>query len=305
MQYNMQDNYNMLIKRVLDTLDKTDLQKIKKQLAKIKENTICTGVGGSKVVSDYASSILNSKNNISSISCEPQEINFLNLKPYQNVLTCSYSGTNYGVEMSFSNTLNKYLLSHNKISNVNNLTYYSSYQDEHSFISLAATLMPMSILLAYYLDNDFQIIKEILNQTKTYHVEPNNVFEIISASYPKAAETFLESTMTESGIAIPILHGKYGYCHGRSTIAKDNKHSLILMNQNTTLDNLLLTELPQYFKQIIEIKSRYQDPIIDDYYRTYQAMLLTKEIAKINHKDLSEVDYLPIVKKLYKFKGSM
>ena len=91
MQYNMQDNYNMLIKRVLDTLDKTDLQKIKKQLAKIKENTICTGVGGSKVVSDYASSILNSKNNISSISCEPQEINFLNLKPYENVLTCSYS----------------------------------------------------------------------------------------------------------------------------------------------------------------------------------------------------------------------
>lgn len=305
MNTNMQENYSLLPKRVLDTLNRTDLEDIKSKLQRIKESTICTGVGGSKVVSDYASAILEYKNNITTTSCEPQTLLSKNLTPYQNVLVCSYSGNNYGVTMSLSNNLTPYILSSTPIDNAINLTYLSTYPKEKSFISLAATLMPMSILLAYYLDNDINIIEEILKETSSYIIKPSPVYEIISSSNPNAPESFLESTLTESGIAIPIIHGKYGYCHGRTTISKSSNHSLILFDNHTELDELLKQELPPYYQQIIILKSKYQDPLIDKFYLTYQSMYLAKQIAESTNKDLSNVDYSPLVKKLYKFKGSM
>lgn len=305
MKTNMAENYELLPKRVLDTLERTDLEQIKEKLKRIKGNTICTGVGGSKVVSDYASAVLEKKNNVIAISCEPQVLPHNNLQNYENVLACSYSGKNYGVEVSFSNHLKKYLLSRNTQEGVHNLTYLSGIPDEHSFISIAATLMPMSILLAYYLENETELIKEIVTETAAYKVRANDVYEIISGSNPNAAETFLESTFTESGIAIPVVHGKYGYCHGRSTLSKEGNHSVIIINQNTDLDQLMLEEFPKYYQEIICIESKYQDPIIDIFYQTYQAMLIAREIAIAKEKDLSNVEYSPLVKKLYNFKGSM
>ena len=47
------------------------------------------------------------------------------------------------------------------------------------------------------------------------------------------------------------------------------------------------------------------DDIVNDFYLTYMCMLLTKEIAHMKNKDLSIVDYLQVVKKLYRFKGEM
>lgn len=305
MKTNMKENYELLPKRVLDTLERTDLEQLKEKLKRIKGNTLCTGVGGSKVVSDFASTILEKKNNIIAISCEPEALPHKNLQNYKNVLACSYSGQNYGVELAFANNLQKYLLSKNSQEGVENLTYQATIPDEHSFISLAATLMPMSILLAYYLDNEIDVIKQIVENTAVSKVQTNKIYEIISTSNPSATEAFLESTLTESGIAIPILHGKYGYCHGRSTLSKENDHSVILIDKNTELDQIMLEEFPKYYQEIIRIKSKYQDPIIDIFYQTYQAMLLAKEIALANKKDLSNVDYSPLVKKLYHFKGSM
>ena len=86
---------------------------------------------------------------------------YKSLTGYSNVIACSYGGKNYGVETSFDNDLNKYLLSRNEsqIESVTSLNYDSSLTDEDSFISLAATLMPMSIMLAYYNDNDISVIK--------------------------------------------------------------------------------------------------------------------------------------------------
>ena len=57
MKPNMHDNFKLLEKRVLDSLEKTDLERIKYELKKIKTPTITTGVGGSSVVSNYAAKI--------------------------------------------------------------------------------------------------------------------------------------------------------------------------------------------------------------------------------------------------------
>lgn len=301
----MYDNFKLLESRVTDTLEKTDLEKINKALKKLTTPTICTGVGGSNVVSNFASKVLSSKNGCITTNSEPRDLLYMNLTNYDNVLACSYGGNNYGVKTAFNNDLNKYLLTANPRLGVTNLEYSNTIEQEDSFISLAATLMPMSILLAYYLDNDLSVIKEILETKKDYQIAQSNLYEIMSGYETSTAATFLESTFTESGIAILIVSDKYGYCHGRSTMSYNNQASAIIYNRNTQLDELILAEFPKFYQEVIQIDSKYQDQIIDDFYFTYQSMLLAKAIAENSDKDLSRVNYSPLVKKLYHYKGEM
>lgn len=303
----MFENFNLLESRVLDTLEKTDLEKIKAILSKIKEPTICTGVGGSYVVSNFASKVLTSKNNCIAENCQPRDILHKNLEPYTNILCCSYSGENYGTTTALSDELKlkKFLLSAKKLPKINNLTYSSTIPLEESFISLAATLIPMSILLAFYLDNDLSIIKEILQTKQDYLVKVSKLYEIFSGYETSTASLFLESTLVESGIAIPIVHDKYEYCHGRSTTSYHNDSSAIYFTHYNPLDRKLLSEFPNYYHDIITINCAYCDSIVNEYYLTYKAMLLAKAIAVSQNKDLSIVDYSPLVKKLYYFRGEM
>lgn len=299
----MQENFSLLTDRVLDALNKTNLEETRTTLSSIKTPTIVTGVGGSKVVAVFTSKILASKNGIISTCLEPRDMLYTPFTGYDNVLSCSYSGTNYGVETSFQNELNKYLLSSTRVPNITNITYDTSLPKEKSFISLAATLIPMTIMLDYYLDGN-DIVKELLTQD-TPTIKPHPVFEIMSGMETSSSHTYLESTMLEAGLSIPIVHDKYSYCHGRSTTSYHNNHSLIYFDNDTELDKLMLKELQEYYNKIVILKSKYNDPIINDYYLTIRSMLLTKSLAEQTGKDLSKVEYSPVVKKLYKYQGQM
>ena len=305
MRENMHDNFKLLEERVIDTLCKTDLERIREELKKIRGPVICTGVGGSSVASEFASKVLNQKNGLVTDSLEMRDMNYKKLDGYSSVLACSYSGNNYGVETAFRNGLDKYLLSTGSIDGVCNLVYESGYHKEDSFISLAATLMPMSVMLAYYLDGDLNKVYEILNRCREYNFSPDKTYEIMSGYESSSAAKYLESTMTESGIGIPIVHDKYSYCHGRSTMSHHNDHSLIMFNSGNELDKLLLEILGEYYKNIIRIDGKYDDSVLDDFYYTYQAMLLSYDMACSSDKDLSRVKYSPTTKVLYKYKGQM
>lgn len=300
---NMQQNFNLLNKRVIDTLTKTDLSTIRECLSRIKEPTICTGVGGSSAVSIFTSKVLSTKNQCIVEHFEPRDIKHKPLHGYRNILACSYSGANIGVTESFNNMLTKYLLSTGTIPNINNLTYISSLPKEDSFISLASTLMPMSIMLSYYLDNNIQTIKDILFKIPEVSIPISNHYEIFTGYETNTASSFLESTLVESGIAIPTIHDKYSYCHGRSTTSYHNNTSTIYLDSNTELDELLKSLLSK--EDMTLITSPYTDPIISDYYQTYYSMYLAKYIAEQKGKDLSRVEYSPLVKKLYHYKGEL
>lgn len=299
----MQENFDMLSNRVLDALNKTNLEETRSTLSKIKTPTIVTGVGGSKVVAVFTSKILAQKNGIISTCLEPRDVLYTPLNEYNNILSCSYGGTNFGVQTSFKNNLNKYLLSSTRVEGITNITYDTSLPKEKSFISLAATLIPMTIMLDYYLESN-DIIPELLNQEATI-IESHPVFEIMSGIDTATAHTYLESTMLEAGLSIPIVHDKYSYCHGRSTTSYHNNHYLIYFDKDTELDKLMLEELKEYYKKITILKSKYKDPIIDEYYLTIKSILLTKALAEQTSKDLSKVEYSPVVKKLYKYQGQM
>lgn len=307
MKPNMYDNFKLLEERVFNSLEKTDLERISYHLKKINTPTITTGVGGSSVVSNYVAKVLSTKNGIIAEHQEPRDMLYKSLKGYDNILACSYGGKNYGVKTSFANNLNKYLFSRNETQQeiVINLNYDTSIEAEDSFISLGATLIPMSIMLAYYNDNDISIIKEILQTAREYNIDINKVYEILSGYDTSTASTYLESTLVEAGLASPVVHDKYSLCHGRTTHSYYHDHALIHLDRDTELDRLYKEELPQYYQDVVILEGKYQDQIIDDFYLTYQAMLLSKAIAEKQGKDLSRVDYSPAVKKTYYFKGKM
>lgn len=304
MEKNMKENFEKIESRVFYSLYNTDLERINYELSKITEPTLISGVGGSSVVAEYASKILNKKNNIITRRVEPRDFKYLNLIGYKNVLSCSYSGNNYGVELAFLNDMKHYLLASkkNETEGTINLTY-SCDDKEHSFISLASTLIPCSILLNYYIGSNKKII---IDSTDSYNYSFDvncTVYEIFSGLETSSASKFLESTMVESGIGLPIIHDKYSYCHGRSTLATTNNNIAIYFNLNTELDKLLINELPKYYKDVIILNTC--DSIMSEYILLIKCMYLAKYIAEEKNKELSGVDYNPIVKKIYKYNGNL
>ena len=306
-QKNMQVNFELLKERVVDSLNNTDLDFIRNELSKLNEPTLFSGVGGSSVVSEFGAKVINTKNGIVSVNSEPRYFLYRNNGAFKNVVACSYSGNNYGVELSFLKGLRKYLLSNNSFDD-NDITYlkYSTTIDkERSFISLGATLIPASILMDYYLNGKNSLMLDCIEETSFDFDLGSDVYEIFSGYDTSTASKYLESTMVESGIGIPIVHDKYSYCHGRSTLGINYNAIAIYYNRNTEFDRMMLEELKKYYSRIITIGLKYEDQILDDYQMLIQSMYLTKYIAEKKNIDLSDVKYCPIVKKLYKYKGKI
>lgn len=304
----MEENFKLLFDRIIDTLEKTDLIKIKNQLENIKGNTVFVGSGGSKVVATFASKILNGANVKSS-----RDLNYMNLNDIDNIMIFSYSGIGYTIENLLKNNKKIYLFTNGnrEYENVENIKYNSSLKSEHSFISLASTLMPMTILYNYYKNleiNCFKLIsKDMFEKSKNINIKSNNIYEILTGYDTLTASTYLESTMVESGIAIPIIHDKYDYCHGRTTTSYKSHNGLIYYENTKELDKILLENLSKYYSEIVKIEKYYSDDFVidNDYYATIKSMYLTKKLAENKQIDLSKIEYSPLVKKLYYFKGEM
>ncbi len=303
MEKNMNENFKKLERRVIDCLYNTDLKRINYELSNIDGPTLVSGVGGSSVVSEYASKILSIKNKIITRNTEPRDFKYLNTSLYNNVLACSYSGNNYGVELAFLNNLHHYLLASqpNLKKGIINLNYNCS-DKEKSFISLSSTLIPCSILLNYFYDNDIGRVIDLLDQYDFDFDTECDAYEIFSGYDTSTLSKYLESTMIESGIAIPIVHDKYSYCHGRSTLSTVSNNNAIFFDSGSELDKLLIDEIRQYYKEVIIIKN-YN--LTSEFSNLMKCMYLTKYIAESKNKDLSGVDYNPIVKKLYKYNGQV
>lgn len=304
----MEENFELLLPRVIDTLEKSDLIKIKEQIENIKGNTIITSVGGSSVVAEFLNHILNEKN--ISICKSPRDLKYEKIDKFDNIFGVSYSGKGYIVDSILKNDNKKYLLTNNsnEYIGIEKIEYKNSIQKEHSFISLASTLMPMSILLSTKYNNETKdIIIDIFDKIKSENneIKKNNVYEIIYGNEVISATTYLETTMVESGLVLPIIHEKYNYCHGRTTMSYNNKNGLIYFNTKKEYDKIILEEWNKYYTELVKIDKYSEETLLNDYYATLKCMYITKNLAKNKNKDLSNVEYSPLVKKLYSFKGEM
>ena len=303
-------NFNLLKERIIDTLN---LTKLNKKLKKIKGNTICVGSGGSKVVASFASIVFNTQNKCCTKIMDPRDVLYENLSSYNNLFVCSYSGNNHGVNILSPLKTKKYLFTYNKNKKQNYklLPCNSSLPKEMSFISLGATLMPITILLSYHLKNKtHDTIKEMFDNIEKIKFNIDNInlpFDIITGTDTITPQTYLDSTFTEAGFCSITTHTKYDFCHGRSTLAYNHERNLIyLLSNKKELDTLLINNLKTRYKNIIILESNYNNPIIDNYNLTIQAIYLTKYIAEEKNIDLSIINYdKELCKILYKYNGSM
>lgn len=287
-----------------------DIEKIKYSLKELKGNTISIGTGGSRVVAEFASKVLERKNNIIAKVIDVSDLYNSSLQLYDNIFISSYSGSNYGVKTSFIENKNIYLLSNRKTNIANENLLHYDMPKESSFISLTATIIPMSILLSYYLDDKFVIILDKIFESidEELNLKINsNFLNIFSGSNTSSSEEFLESTLTESGLLIPLIHNKYSYCHGRSTINKDHQgYSIYLGYKGSDLDKALTCVLSSTMQDNLILKDTFKDDIVNDFYLTLQCIYLVENIASYRKINLSSVKYdKEAVRNLYYFKGSM
>ncbi len=310
---NMNYNFEKLKERIIDAIKSSDLDDIKQKLCTIKGNTLITGVGGSRVVANYFLKYLNAKNSGFNYLIYPDDLNHSAVEKFDNIIVCSYSGKGLVVNNSFKkNNLNKYLFS-SKIKpsgEIISISYNSTIEKESSFIALASTLIPITILLYCHLGVDKSIFIDMIEKmfsdcnVKSINKDSYEIFYNYNSS---TAYEFLESTMVESAICTPISQELYSFCHGRSTFQKyHNTGFIMLNNEDTDLVKLLKELFIKNDKDVIYFKDFCMDHMVNDYYKVLQGMFLCKNIATSKKIDLSKIDYdRSFVKEAYYFKGSI
>ena len=318
----MDETFGLLEKRLLDANLNIDQTGLKEILDNVDGKVITIGCGGSLVVANYLSKILEVEK-VFSICRNARDImhSYCN---FDDLFAFSYSGKTPGIMLALNNFKgNKALITCNhSIENIKDTKVvslgYETMNKEKSFVSLASTLIPIGEFLKYH-EN---ISKEAFQKKLSYYLEsarywvndlPNQdffsygsseVYEIMTGYDTEVASYFLESTLIESGLGNVIVHDKYGYCHGRSTINYHDKYShnlIYLINEKTELDDFLLKQLENvYFPiTVIDVSNSKTTSLERQYELLIKAVFLCR-------MDLSQVDYdRNIISKVYKYKGEM
>ena len=297
----MEDCFASLKDKVSYALKHTDLQSVFEQLDAIEGPTLVSGVGGSSIVASFLAKVLREKKHIIATFAYPRDLRYMDLKAYQNVIAVSYSGNNIGVDAILHLPLNRYLLTGSPREDLNNIVY--TMQLERSYVSVSATVIPLMILLLYYM-NDAQLIEEILD-SETGLVSDNDHYEVMSGYETSTAATLFESSMIESGMGSCVVHDKYNYCHGRINLSRPVSSDLIFFKMDNELDEVLYETLQKYYGKILCIERRYRDDVVNDCYASLIALKLIRNIARVKNLDISDMKELPDNDVLYRFNGKI
>lgn len=327
MKKTMEETFHLLNARLIDAnymIDESSLA----NLNELKGTTITIGCGGSLVVANYLSKVLMEKG-IFSISKNARDI--LHEKQLvDNLIGFSYSGKTHGIQLALDHfTGNKYLLTCNTNMEKDNTKIislgYENMDKEESYISISSTLIPMGELLKFHKNMSkyefSKFLREILEEANKWAYQVNwknnkvsnssEVFEIFTGNDTSTTALFLESLLVEAGLGIPILHDKYSFCHGRSTLAYKNnkKHNLIyLMNEQSELDDFLLSLIKNNYNNIMimDVSNQNMTSLEKEYYLTVKSIFFCKRLAEEKNMDLSQVGYNPyVVRKVYPYKGEI
>jgi len=247
-----------------------------------------------------------------------------------NLIVISASGNTNGIsEALLDFRVNKYLITENKKESNYQVVSWSNelYDREKSFISLATSLGPISLLLDSTTSLNLELssneikrindkIKELLLRSKekinklNVDFKDTSLIQIMSGYETKSSASVLESNLTEVGLAAPVIHNKGSYCHGRSNLLFQypNSKLIYLSHGLKELDSLLIESINSEYSNISVFDTNdLSDNIFwKEYYLILQMYFLSKKIAEDKNIDLTQPEYNPtLVKKLYRFKGEM
>jgi len=201
------------------------------------------------------------------------------------------------------------------------------YEIEKSFISLASSLGPITLMLDATTSLNMEIssdeikkindkIKELLNRSRekidkiSVNFKDVSLIQIMSGYETKTSSSVLESNLVETGLAAPVIHDKGSFCHGRSNLLFQypDSHVIYLCHQRREPDNILIELINGEYSNIsiFDTEDIKEDYFWKEYYLILQMYFLSKKIADDKGIDLTQPEYNPkLVKKLYNFRGEM
>lgn len=331
-------NFSKLEERIMQVNDPclgkyNDIREMLYELTIDSKPTLIIATGGSKVIAYYLQLIIE-RLGLTGIICdviEPRDYFYkVNRNMFSNLIVISASGNTNGISEALLDFKgNKYLITENvKESNYQVVSWGNElYDKEKSFISLATSLGPISLLLDSTTSLNLELgsneikrindkIKELLSRSKekinrlNVDFKDTSLIQIMSGYETKSSASVLESNLTEVGLAAPVIHDKGSYCHGRSNLLFQypNSKLIYLSHGLKELDSLLIESINSEYSNISVFDTNdLSDNIFwKEYYLILQMYFLSKKIAEDKNIDLTQPEYNPtLVKKLYKFKGEM
>ena len=331
-------NFSKLKERIMQVNDPclgkyNDIREMIYDLTIDNKPTLIMATGGSKVIAYYLQLIIE-RLVLTWIICEviePRDYFYkANRGMFFNLIVISASGNTNGIsEALLDFRVNKYLITENKKESNYQVVSWSNelYDREKSFISLATSLGPISLLLDSTTSLNLELssneikrindkIKELLLRSKekinklNVDFKDTSLIQIMSGYETKSSASVLESNLTEVGLAAPVIHNKGSYCHGRSNLLFQypNSKLIYLSHGLKELDSLLIESINSEYSNISVFDTNdLSDNIFwKEYYLILQMYFLSKKIAEDKNIDLTQPEYNPtLVKKLYRFKGEM
>jgi hypothetical protein len=331
-------NFSKIEERIMQVNDPylgkyNDIREMLYELIIENKPTLIMATGGSKVIAYYLQLIIE-RLRFNGIICEviePRDYFYkANREIFSNLIAISASGNTNGINEALLNFKGKkYLITENKKDANYQVVFWSNdlYDREKSFISLATSLGPISLLLdsttSLYLklgSNEIKKIndkiKELLSRSRekidklNVNFKDTSLIQIMSGYETKSSASVLESNLTEVGLAASVIHDKGSYCHGRCNLLFQYPDSrmIYLTHDLKELDNLLIDSINSEYSNvyIFDTIDLNENIFWKEYYLILQMYYLSKKIADEKNIDLTQPEYNPnLVKRLYKFKGDM
>lgn len=333
-----QKNFLKLEERILNINDSllnkaNDFRKMLYQLTIVNKPTLIVATGGSKVVAYYLQSIIE-RLRTDGIICEviePRDYFYkTNRNQFSNLIAISTSGNTNGMQEILEDfNGNKFLITQKNCEcNYQVISWNNEkYETEKSFISLASSLGPITLMLdaITLLDMDISSseikkindkVKQLLNKSREkvnsllYDFKNVSLIQIMSGYETKTSGCVLESNLVEIGLAAPVIHDKGSFCHGRSNLLFQypDSHVIYVCHQRKELDNLLIQLINKEYSNlsIFDTEDINENYFWKEYYLMLQMYFLSKKIADDKNIDLTQPEYNPkMIKTLYNFRGEM
>jgi hypothetical protein len=331
-------NFSKIEERIMQVNDPylgkyNDIREMLYELIIENKPTLIMATGGSKVIAYYLQLIIE-RLRFNGIICEviePRDYFYkANREIFSNLIAISASGNTNGINEALLDFKGKkYLITENKKDANYQVVFWGNdlYDREKSFISLATSLGPISLLLdsttSLYLklgSNEIKKIndkiKELLSRSRekidklNVNFKDTSLIQIMSGYETKSSASVLESNLTEVGLAASVIHDKGSYCHGRCNLLFQYPDSrmIYLTHDLKELDNLLIDSINSEYSNvyIFDTIDLNENIFWKEYYLILQMYYLSKKIADEKNIDLTQPEYNPtLVKRLYKFKGDM
>lgn len=326
--YIISNNLNRAYGRIVSALQTEATNEVKSVLLSLPDRVLTVGTGGSYAAALFAAKCINTYETGFAESVKPRDALLFPLDKYGLVLLFSYSGLTNDIQAVYRACCEKHIpvrvitaLDKNDANCPYKRDEMISYTndnpdfEERGFISMASTLIPMSLFAARYYDGkvgfekflygvfsqrekDFEF--SVLTARKTALI-----IDIFSAYDTATASTILESDIIESGIGRVTVHEKKDFSHGRYNAIESLPPDIVVFFDSKvgSYTNKLKVYLSQRVKfPLIEMKAR-NEGFWGDFDLAVAVQFFVAKLSEEAGYDMSDPTYPEEAKGLYKYSG--